>query len=245
MAENIVAGLFGMTPDMYQRQQYQQELKTGYDLAQLDPGAAARAQLGANIGQLGRGIAGAMGIEDPQLKLISARNTIAQQIDQTDPESILKGAQMLAQAGDQQGAMALAQLARQAQSEMALVQQRRAAEQSSLATAAKTQLSIKQEEQLRDELSKLGPDATQEQILGVVTKYGSPDKVLASLQGSADRQLANQARVDAAKVAADARMMRLVKQVQHEYKSLKCKQMLVEILHKWLSHLNNLKPNNL
>jgi hypothetical protein len=206
MAENIVAGLFGMTPDMYQRQQYQQELKTGYELAQLDPGAAARAQLGANIGQLGRGFAGALGIEDPQLKMISTRNAIAQQIDQTDPESIMKGAQMLAQAGDQQGAMALAQYARQAQGEMALVQQRRAAEQSSLATAAKTQLSVKQEEQLRDELSKLGPDATQEQILGVVTKYGSPDKVLASLQGSADRQLANQARVDAARVAADARI---------------------------------------
>jgi hypothetical protein len=206
MADSMIAGLFGMTPDMYQRQQYQQDLKTGYELAQLDPGAAARAQLGANIGQLGRGIAGAMGVEDPQLKMISARNAIAQQIDQTNPESILKGAQMLAQAGDQQGAIALAQLARQAQSEMALTQQRRAAEQSSLATAAKTQLSIKQEEQLRDELSKLGPDATQDQILGVVTKYGSPDKVLATLQGSADRQTANQARIDAAKLAAEARI---------------------------------------
>ena len=108
MAENIVAGLFGMTPESYQGQQYQQDLKRSYELAQLDPGAAARAQLGASVGQLGRGFAGALGIEDPQLKLISTRNSIAQQIDQTDPESILKGAQMLAQAGDQQGAMALA-----------------------------------------------------------------------------------------------------------------------------------------
>ena len=185
--ENIVAGLFGMTPEMYQRQQYQQDLQQGYDLARLDPGAAARAQLPAGIGQLGRGIAGAMGIEDPQLKLISARNSIAQQIDQTNPESILKGAQMLAQMGDQQGAMALAQYARQAQGEMAQTQQRRAAEQSSLATAAKAQFGLKQEEQLRDELSKLGPNPTQEQIISVVTKYGPADKVLATLQGSADR----------------------------------------------------------
>ncbi len=65
-----------------------------------------------------------MGIEDPQLKLISARNSIAQQIDQTDPKSILKGAQMLSQIGDNQGAMALAEYARKAQSEMALAQQR-------------------------------------------------------------------------------------------------------------------------
>jgi len=217
MAENIVAGLFGMTPQMYQNQQYGQDLNRGIALAQLSPGAAAQAGLQASVGQLGRGIAGAMGIEDPQLKLISTRNSIAQQIDQTDPESILKGAQMLAQMGDQQGAMALAQYARQAQGEMALVQQRRAAEQVSLAQVAKTQLSIKQEEQLRDELSKLPQGATQDDVLAIVTKYGSPDKVLAALQASADKaatnvarneaaQLANQARIDAAKVAADARI---------------------------------------
>ena len=124
MAENIVAGLFGLTPQMYQNQQYQQDLNRGISMAQLSPGAAAQAGLQASVGQLGRGFAGAMGIEDPQLKLISTRNTIAQQIDQTNPESILKGAQMLAQAGDQQGAFALAEYARKAQSEMALAQQR-------------------------------------------------------------------------------------------------------------------------
>jgi hypothetical protein len=165
----------------------------------------------------GGAIGGAMGIEDPQLKLISARNSIAQQIDQTNPESILKGAQMLSQMGDQQGAMALAQYARQAQESIAQTQQRKAAETASLAQAAKTQLSIKQEEQLRDELSKLPQNASQDDVLSIVTKYGSPDKVLAALQASADKsaanvarteaaQLANQARIDAAQVAADAKI---------------------------------------
>lgn len=186
MAENIVAGLFGLTPEMYGQQQRVGAMNEGIALAQLDPAARGAAMTYAGAKGLGGAIAGAMGIEDPQLKLISTRNTIAQQIDQTDPESILKGAQMLSQMGDQQGAMALAQYARQAQSETALVQQRRAAEQSSLATAAKTQLSIRQEEELRSELSKLGPNATQEQILSVVTKYGPPDKVMAVLQRSAD-----------------------------------------------------------
>ena len=208
MAENIVAGLFGLTPEAYQGQQYQQDLRRGAELAQLSPGAAAQANLMASVGQLGRGVAGAMGIEDPQLKLISTRNTIAQQIDQTNPESILKGAQMLAQAGDQQGAMALAQYARQAQSEMALMQQRRAAEQSSLATAAKTQLSVRQEEQLRDELSKLGPDATQDQVIGVLTKYGPPEKVLAALTAAQSKKEATQAKTESAKTAADAALER-------------------------------------
>jgi hypothetical protein len=137
MAENIVAGLFGLTPQMYQNQQYQQDLNRGISMAQLSPGAAAQAGLQASVGQLGRGFAGAMGIEDPQLKLISARNSIAQQIDQTSPESILKGAQMLAQMGDQQGAMALAQYARQAESDVAQTLQRRAAALASTAQAAR------------------------------------------------------------------------------------------------------------
>ena len=135
MAENIVAGLFGMTPQMYQNQQYGQDLNRGIALAQLSPGAAAQAGLQASVGQLGRGIAGAMGIEDPQLKMISARNTIAQQIDQTNPESMLQGAQMLAQMGDQQGAMALAQYARQAQESVAQTKQRLAAAMASEAAS--------------------------------------------------------------------------------------------------------------
>jgi hypothetical protein len=219
MAENIVAGLFGLTPEMYGERQRTSALQEGITLAQLDPASRGAALTYGGARGLGTAIGGAMGIEDPQLKMISARNTIAQQIDQSNPESILKGAQMLAQMGDQQGAMALAQYARQAQSEMALVQQRRASEQSSLATAAKTQLSVKQEEDLRSELSKLGPDATQDQVIGVLTKYGPPEKVLAALTAAQSRteatqartaglEAANLAKTEAAKTAADAALER-------------------------------------
>jgi hypothetical protein len=219
MAENIVAGLFGLTPEMYGEQQRTSALAEGIRLAQLDPAARGAAMTYAGARGLGNAIGGAFGIEDPQLKMISARNTIAQQIDQTNPESIMKGAQMLAQAGDNQGAMALAQYARQAQSEMALMQQRQAAGQASLATAAKTQLSIKQEEELRSELSKLGPNATQDQVIGVLTKYGPPEKVLAALTAAQSKteatlaktaasDAANQAKIEAAKTAADAALER-------------------------------------
>jgi hypothetical protein len=162
MAENIVAGLFGLTPQMYQNQQYGQDLNRGIALAQLSPGAAAQAGLQASVGQLGRGIAGAMGIEDPQLKMISARNTIAQQIDQTNPESILKGAQMLAQMGDQQGAMALAQYARQAQSDAAQTQQRLAAARASDAAAGRerVQASPKEVQLARAKAELSGPEGS-------------------------------------------------------------------------------------
>jgi len=208
MADNIVAGLFGLNPQMYGEQQRVGALNEGIALAQLDPASRGAAMTYAGAKGFGTALGGAMGIEDPQLKLISARNAIAQQIDQTNPESILKGAQMLAQAGDQQGAMALAQYARQAQSEMALMQQRRAAEQSSLATAAKTQLSIRQEEELRSKLSQLGPDASQDQVIGILTQYGPPEKVLAALTAAQSRTEAIQAKTEATKTAADAALER-------------------------------------
>lgn len=135
MAENIVAGLFGLTPQMYGEQQRTSALQEGITLAQLDPASRGAAMTYAGARGLGNAIGGAFGVEDPQLKLISIRNTIAQQIDQSNPESILQGAQMLAQAGDQQGAMALAQYARQAQVQIAEQQQRLAAGQASLAAA--------------------------------------------------------------------------------------------------------------
>ena len=217
MAESMIGSLFGLSPEMYGEQQRVSSLNEGIALANLNPAARGAALTYAGAKGLGGALAGAMGVQDPQLQLISARESISKQIDQTNPDSILKGAQMLSQMGDMQGASALAQLARQAQSEMALAQQRQAAQQSSLATAAKTQLSIKQEEELRSELSKLPQNASQEDVLAIVTKYGSPDKVLAALQASADKaaanlarteasQLANQARIDAAKVAADAKI---------------------------------------
>ena len=116
MAEtNIVAGLFGMNPQMYERQQYQQDLQQGYDLARLDPGAAARAQLAAGIGQLGRGFAGAMGIEDPQLKMISQTNQLMQGLDLRDPKSLEQAAVQANQMGNTQLAFKLLEAADNAQ----------------------------------------------------------------------------------------------------------------------------------
>ena len=127
MADNIVAGLFGLTPQMYGQQQQNTALAEGIRLAQLDPASRGAAMTYAGARGLGGAIASALGVEDPQLKMISARNSIFQQIDQSNPESMVQGIKMLSQMGDQQGAMALADYYRKAQSETALAQQRIAA----------------------------------------------------------------------------------------------------------------------
>jgi len=125
--ENIVAGLFGMTPQMYERQLYQQDLQQGYDLARLDPGAAARAQLPASIGQLGRGIAGAMGIEDPQLQRITQQAELLKNINLQDPQSLANAAQQANAMGNTELAMKLLAVADQAQARLLSQQTQRQA----------------------------------------------------------------------------------------------------------------------
>jgi hypothetical protein len=134
---DIVASLFGLTPEMYGERQRVGALQEGIDLAKLDPATRGAAMTYAGARGLGNAIGGALGIQDPQLKLISTRQQVLGQLDQSDPTSLLNGAKTLAQMGDQQGAMALAQYARQAQVQIAEQQQRLAAGQASLAAAGR------------------------------------------------------------------------------------------------------------
>lgn len=106
MATDIVGGLFGITPQSYEEDVYNRALARAktYD---------APAQLQASFAQLGRGIGGALGAEDPQLKLISMRNAIFNRADPNDPNSLMAAAKELAPF-DPQGANAVANQAREA-----------------------------------------------------------------------------------------------------------------------------------
>ncbi len=214
---SIMDTLFGVSAERLQQERDAAADAQALQYARLSP--IEKASFGVQRGAYGlaSALGGALGGTDPELARITMRQQIAGQINPNDPTSVEQGISALSQAGDPQGAMMLQGEYRKLVESRALVGQRGAAEQASLAQVAKTQLSIKQEEQLRDELSKLPQSASQDDVLAIVTKYGSPDKVLAALQASADKaasnvarneaaQLANQARIDAAKVAADARI---------------------------------------
>jgi len=131
MAE-IVQSLFGVTPQMYQQQQANQADARALQFAQLSPFEQANFSIGRGASQL----VGALGGQDPQLQMISARNQIAQQIDFTNPESINAAIRQLGESGDTQGAMMLNDVNLKAQSERALVTQRTAAAGASNAAAA-------------------------------------------------------------------------------------------------------------
>lgn len=110
MATDSILGLF-TSPQQYQQALQTEALGQGMRMAQLSPLEAGRAMGYAGAAQVGRGLVGAMGGTDPALQLQSLRTSVLQGVDPNDPSAIAKAAQSLAQAGDQQGAMQLAQVA--------------------------------------------------------------------------------------------------------------------------------------
>ena len=124
MATDIVGSLFGVSPEMYQEERNRQGLKDAISMAQLDPMQYANAAIQAGAGRAAGGFAGLMGVEDPQMRLISQRNALAQQFDVSTPEGLGQYASALQQVGDTQGALEAANISRKAASEVALAQQR-------------------------------------------------------------------------------------------------------------------------
>jgi hypothetical protein len=122
MASEIL-GLF-TSAQQYQQNQLSQFQNRAFQEVQLNP--FQQAALGARTAgyQLGQGIGGALGGQDPQLQLIARRQALASQLDPNNPQSYMQVAKMAADAGDQQFAMAIADAGRKAMGDFALIQQR-------------------------------------------------------------------------------------------------------------------------
>ena len=89
MAEkDIVGGLFGMTPESYQRSMAARDTATNAQLAGLTPGQLAGFYaMEAGTG-LGRAAQGLLGVQDPQMQLISRTNQLVQEIGIDTPEKL-------------------------------------------------------------------------------------------------------------------------------------------------------------
>jgi hypothetical protein len=124
MASEIVGSLFGVTPELYQQQRDLAEQRQAMAFAQQDPRTQANYGLYRAGQQAGQAFGGLMGAEDPQMRLISQRNALAQQFDVSTPEGLGQYASALQQVGDTQGALEAANISRKAASEVALAQQR-------------------------------------------------------------------------------------------------------------------------
>ena len=188
--------LFGMLGDeeAMQRQLDEQRAKAFAEQTQEQRLASMGYKAGS---QLGRGIAGAFGVDvtDPVIRQASQLRQMASQFDTTTPEGLMQYAQAIRSVNPDLAmqAAAKAQELQKLTSEASMV-------------SSKADLEAK----LRNELANLPADATDEDILKVVTKYGSADKVMAALQSSQARKEAAQARKEQA-AASDATKLEIAR----------------------------------
>jgi hypothetical protein len=158
MASEIL-GLF-TSPEDYQQQRDLMMQRQAAEMARLDPFQSIRYNAIRAGQRFGQGLASVLGAEDPQLRMISARQSALRGINLGDPESIFTAAQQLADAGDQQGALTLADYGRKAQADAALVAQRqregRVANEPEKVRIARTRADLMQK---RREIEALPPDA--------------------------------------------------------------------------------------
>jgi hypothetical protein len=100
MAErNIVGGMFGITPEMYQQNLAARDTATNLTAAQLAPGQlAGYYAMEAGTG-LGRAAQGLLGVEDPELMKIRDVQQMRTQFDVSTPAGLRSFAQALGQKG--------------------------------------------------------------------------------------------------------------------------------------------------
>lgn len=197
MADNIVGGLFGMTPELLQAQRNAQLEQQAANFVNNygDQGAMFGYKLGST---LGRGIGGMLGIQDPEMMRIQQRQQMLQGLDINDPQSLMKAAQEANQRGDTPAAQELyakAQQAAQAQATLDKTQ----------AQAAQEQFNLNRQQRLEAALAALPPGSTDQDKMDVITRFGGADKLLTVLQGKQNIDQQIEARREAATQAIEAR----------------------------------------
>lgn len=195
MADNIVGGLFGVDPQQLMQQRQATDMSNAFRYAQLDPLEQAKMSIYQGGAGLARGVQGLLG-GDPELERISKIKQLSSQFDLTTSQGARDFARALQPFAPNEAMMASREADRMEQSGLT--------RQKTQADITKAELSATQEEKLRAELAALGPSATEQDIISVVTKYGSPDKILQVLQRSQDVKL-RRAEIAATKGTAPAK----------------------------------------
>lgn len=181
--DSIMMGLFA-SPEQYQQQRLAQQQANAIKMAKLSPFQQGQANIQMGMNRFADVGAGIMGAEDPQLKLVTLRNQLAQGKDFSSFEGWAKYAQELSQNNDIQGAVAAAERAKgfqktgQIQSRIqALINKGVAANQTEAEAIASDDAAFREamgltrttpaqqlEKQLQDQAAKLYPGDTASQV---------------------------------------------------------------------------------
>lgn len=194
----MATDMFGSSPEeLRQALLNQRAAQFGAQTPQQQLGALAY-KGGAGLGQALGGLFG-VDVTPPEVRRLQQRQEMLKGVDVDSPEALIKAAQEASNAGDYAAAQELSTKARAMQLQKAQLGK-------ATAETSKIERAAQQDIALRDALANLGASPSQEDILKVVTQFGSPDKVLAVVQGASDKAAAREQALAAAKVAADAKV---------------------------------------
>lgn len=167
---NIVQGMFGVSPEQIGQDRYDTGYAQDLRAVQLDPMQQATLALRQGGRGLAQGVVAPMlGIQDTELQKTQMAQQLASQFEMTTPEGLMQYAQALAQNGMPEFAQIAVTKAQGMQKTGLDIQQ-------SQLNIKKTQQATDREEQLREALSALPADATDEDYLRVYRQFGSADQ---------------------------------------------------------------------
>jgi len=195
MAEQTLFGSYN--PQLIQQAIEAEKERNLLEQAKLTPrevislGAARSGQqMGKALGGVVNTLFGLPSVQDPRLQQAQLGQQAYQEAleasggDASSPEFFKKLSSSAAKLGVTTLAQQAAQQAAKLESEASLTSGRKAQAGEIEARIKKAEFSAAQEEKLRTELSALGPNPSEKDIINDVTKYGSPDKILQVLQNS-------------------------------------------------------------
>ena len=199
MATQSIQGLFGGmgTPEEMQRQLVEQKAT---QFAGMSPQQQTSYNIYKNTSNLGRGLAGAFGVDvqDPAIKRATMLRQMASQFDTNTVEGLKQMAQAL-QGTDPELGYQVMQRAQAMEKSGADIE-------TSKIDLEKKKNAVTQEKKFREELDALPADATQEDIIRLAGKYGGADRILQVAQQSLDKKAANDAKIEATKAANEAKI---------------------------------------
>jgi hypothetical protein len=126
MAENIVSGLFGISPDELNAQRRARLQAQAFQSAQLNPYQRAGYLTQVGAGQTAGGVAGMLGYQDPAVIEAQQRQEAVRGLDLNDPNAIREQARKLQESGNVKIGLQLQQLANERETEIAQNELRKA-----------------------------------------------------------------------------------------------------------------------
>lgn len=196
MADGLMANPYnsllnlGLSPEQAQAEVDRQR---ALQFANLNPQQRVASGIYQGITQIGR----ALGARDPMLEQASQMRQMASQFDTTTAEGMMQYAQALQRQGNVPAAQAAAMQARQMMTEEARRAELEAKTSKVRQEAVRTEEKNLQEIRLREELATLPPEASDDQVLAVVRRYGDPTKIMSAIEARTKAKLDAEAKLEA------------------------------------------------